>query len=47
MNDLELAVAIAREAGALLRERFDAGERRGVTSKSTSTDLVSEADLAA
>ncbi|HEX8104218.1 MAG TPA: inositol monophosphatase family protein [Solirubrobacteraceae bacterium] len=42
---LALAEAVAREAGALLLE-YAAGERRGVTSKSTATDLVSEADLA-
>ena len=44
---LALAEAIAREAGAELRARFVAAERRGVSSKSTPTDLVSEADLAA
>jgi myo-inositol-1(or 4)-monophosphatase len=33
-------------AGALLIERFRAGPEREVTSKSTPTDLVSEADLA-
>lgn len=43
---LELAVALAREAGALLLERFDAGRERALASKSTPTDLVSEADLA-
>ncbi len=36
----------ARMAGGLLLERFQRGEERGVTSKSTPTDLVSEADLA-
>jgi len=47
VNDLALAEAIARETGALLRERFLAAEQRGVTSKSSPTDLVSDADLAA
>ena len=42
---LGLAESVAREAGALLLG-FAAGERRGVTTKSTATDLVSEADLA-
>jgi len=42
---LALASAAAREAGALLLE-YAAGEARGVVTKSTSTDLVSEADLA-
>jgi myo-inositol-1(or 4)-monophosphatase len=44
-RDLALAESIARETGALLRSRFAAAEHRGVSSKSTSTDLVSEADL--
>ena len=43
--DLALAESIARETGALLRERFLAAEHRGVVSKSTDTDLVSQADL--
>jgi myo-inositol-1(or 4)-monophosphatase len=43
---LEVAVRAARMAGTLLLERFQAGEEHGVTSKSTPTDLVSEADLA-
>lgn len=43
---LELAVAIAREAGALLLDRFDGGAERALASKTTPTDLVSEADLA-
>jgi myo-inositol-1(or 4)-monophosphatase len=43
---LELAVALAREAGALLLERFDGGRERALESKSTPTDLVSAADLA-
>jgi myo-inositol-1(or 4)-monophosphatase len=38
-----LAEAVAREAGALLRDAFDGPELR-VTVKSTPTDLVSEAD---
>jgi myo-inositol-1(or 4)-monophosphatase len=44
-------VALAREAaetaGALLRDRFEAGPERTVSTKSTDTDLVSEADFAA
>ena len=44
-EDLALAESIARETGALLRERFLAAEHRGVSSKSTDTDLVSQADL--
>jgi myo-inositol-1(or 4)-monophosphatase len=43
---LELAVTVARDAGALLRERFDGGGERALASKSTPTDLVSEADFA-
>ncbi|HEY7829400.1 MAG TPA: inositol monophosphatase family protein [Solirubrobacteraceae bacterium] len=43
----EIAVRAARGAGALLLERFQGGEQQGVMSKSTPTDLVSEADLAA
>jgi myo-inositol-1(or 4)-monophosphatase len=46
VTDVELAEAIAREAGAELRRRFESAEARGVASKSTPTDLVSEADLA-
>ena len=47
MSDDLLAVAVdaARAAGAVLLER--AGEPRGVATKSTPTDLVSDADLAA
>jgi myo-inositol-1(or 4)-monophosphatase len=41
-----LAEAVAREAGALLRGAYDGPELR-VSSKSTPTDLVSEADHAA
>jgi myo-inositol-1(or 4)-monophosphatase len=41
------AESVAREAGEELRRRFLSAERRGVASKSTPTDLVSEADLAA
>ena len=40
---LSLAVDAAEEAGALLMERFG-GPARGVDSKSTPTDLVSDAD---
>jgi myo-inositol-1(or 4)-monophosphatase len=43
---LALAVDLARDAGALLLERFDGGHERALASKSTPTDLVSEADLA-
>ena len=41
------AVDAARTAGALLHERFRAGRSGSVASKSSPTDLVSEADLAA
>ncbi len=44
---LEVAVEAARMAGALLGERVRRGVEREVVSKSTPTDLVSEADLAA
>jgi myo-inositol-1(or 4)-monophosphatase len=47
---LELAVAVAEEAGRTLRgfaDRHAAGEDLGVTSKSSATDPVSEADEAA
>jgi myo-inositol-1(or 4)-monophosphatase len=43
---LDLAEAAARTAGELLVERFG-GPRAGVRTKTTPTDLVSEADLAA
>ncbi len=43
---LDLAITVARDAGTLLLERFDAGRERALESKSTPTDLVSEADLA-
>jgi myo-inositol-1(or 4)-monophosphatase len=43
---LDLAVTVARDAGALLLARFDSGRERALESKSTPTDLVSEADLA-
>jgi myo-inositol-1(or 4)-monophosphatase len=42
---LGLAVEAARMAGALLAERARAGAELSVSSKSTPTDLVSEADL--
>jgi myo-inositol-1(or 4)-monophosphatase len=45
VSDVALAEAIARETGALLRERFLAADPTGVSSKSTATDLVSQADL--
>jgi myo-inositol-1(or 4)-monophosphatase len=44
---LEVAVDAARAAGALLLERFDRGTERALGSKTTPTDLVSEADLLA
>jgi myo-inositol-1(or 4)-monophosphatase len=44
---LELAVDAAKMAGALLLERAGHGGEADVRSKSTPTDLVSEADLAA
>jgi myo-inositol-1(or 4)-monophosphatase len=44
---LAIAEQAARAAGDLLRERFEAGGERATGSKSTPTDLVSEADLAA
>lgn len=43
---LAVAVDAARMAGAMLLERARAGAERDVESKSTPTDLVSEADLA-
>jgi myo-inositol-1(or 4)-monophosphatase len=43
---LELALGAARDAGALLLERFG-GPASGVESKSSTTDLVSDADRAA
>jgi myo-inositol-1(or 4)-monophosphatase len=42
-----IAAEAARAAGELLLERFVAGGERAVGSKSSPTDLVSEADLAA
>jgi myo-inositol-1(or 4)-monophosphatase len=44
---LDVAVAAARAAGALLAERFAGGAERAVASKSSPTDLVSDADLTA
>lgn len=41
----DVAVKVARTAGDLLLERFQTGVQHEVTSKSTPTDLVSEADL--
>jgi myo-inositol-1(or 4)-monophosphatase len=43
----DLAADAARLAGALLLERAERGAESAVSSKSTPTDLVSEADLAA
>jgi myo-inositol-1(or 4)-monophosphatase len=43
---LALAVSVACEAGGMLLERFTAGAERALASKTTPTDLVSEADLA-
>jgi len=42
-----IAAETARAAGELLLERFEAGGERATGSKSTPTDLVSEADVAA
>lgn len=42
-EDLALAERVARAAGELLLERYD-GPVRGVASKSTRTDMVSDAD---
>ena len=44
---LEVAVQAAEMAGGLLLERAQCGAELKVSSKSTPTDLVSEADLAA
>jgi myo-inositol-1(or 4)-monophosphatase len=44
---LAIAVRAARAAGSLLSERVSHGAEREVSSKSTPTDLVSEADLQA
>ena len=43
---LELAVDLARDAGTLLLERFQGGREQALASKTSPTDLVSEADLA-
>lgn len=43
---LTIAMRCARMAGPLLLERFESGSAEGVRSKSTPTDLVSEADFA-
>jgi myo-inositol-1(or 4)-monophosphatase len=43
---LEVAVEAARMSGTLLRQRAREGAEREVASKSTPTDLVSDADLA-
>jgi len=43
---LSLAVEAARMAGGLLLERFRRGDEQAVATKSTPTDLVSEADFA-
>jgi myo-inositol-1(or 4)-monophosphatase len=42
---LDVAVEAARMAGGMLLERFESGEAREVSTKSTPTDLVSEADI--
>ncbi len=44
---LAIAAEAAQAAGALLARRFAGGQERAVASKSTPTDLVSEADLSA
>lgn len=43
---LDIAVEAALMAGGLLLERVSRGAEQGITSKSTPTDLVSEADFA-
>jgi myo-inositol-1(or 4)-monophosphatase len=43
---LEVAVGLCETAGALLLERFEGDRQEGVRTKTTPTDLVSEADLA-
>jgi myo-inositol-1(or 4)-monophosphatase len=43
---IELAVDVAHEAGARLREAFGRLEELAISAKSTPTDLVSEADVA-
>ncbi len=43
---LALAVQAARGAGELLADRFEHGRERAIATKSSPTDLVSEADLA-
>jgi myo-inositol-1(or 4)-monophosphatase len=43
---LKVAVELARGAGELLLERFEGGSEQALASKSSPTDLVSEADLA-
>ncbi len=47
MSLLAVAEEAAIAAGGLLRERFEAGAERALRAKSTPTDFVSEADLAA
>jgi myo-inositol-1(or 4)-monophosphatase len=42
---LDVAVQTAQSGGTLLLQRFEQGRERGIWSKSTPTDLVSEADL--
>ena len=44
---LEVAVEAARAAGAVLRERVADGQVQGVRTKSSPTDMVSDADVAA
>lgn len=44
---LQLACEQARSAGALLLERFQSGQQDNVRTKTTPTDLVSDADLQA
>ena len=46
MDDLELALRLAREAGEVLLGRFG-GPAEALTAKSSPTDMVSEADRAA
>ena len=44
---LDVAAEAARDAGALLAERFEGGREHALRAKTSPTDVVSEADLAA
>ncbi len=43
---LDIATGTAREAGSFLLERFETGREQALATKTSPTDLVSEADLA-